>query len=504
MGNYSQAKAEVRDYIFAGTPLIIINSSERLRAERLLRETAVELNIRISFYTEAKQVRSLPNGAEKDIGGELIPFVCESFRKNPHTVFAVGDIRRISDDNIFSREVLDALFLAKENDGTLILVTSDSVWQRIAQFGMITTLSLPDSGERTEQIRAFISRFGGRYPIEWDESDIRMAAALLRGFTEIQIENILCAAVVRDQRLTRDGLYGLTGQKSRLYAAVPCVSQVSVDRNLRVSGLSTLKRWLDIRKKIFFAPDAALEERGLSVPKGILLAGVPGCGKSLSAKMIAREWELPLFRFDIGEVYDKWVGGSEKRMRDALEYLDNVSPCTVWIDEIEKALSVSDSGSDTGKRVLGQFLFWLQESKSRVFLVATANDVSALPAELFRKGRFSETFFIDLPNEHERAEAILQYAKRSLLTDISDNFLEELAHVSEGFSYSDIEYAVKSAAQTALIDGQSALTEELVRESFLSVVPISASDPETVGRIREWGYKRAIPASDHNKEIMHI
>jgi SpoVK/Ycf46/Vps4 family AAA+-type ATPase len=204
---------------------------------------------------------------------------------------------------------------------------------------------------------------------------------------------------------------------------------VYVDRDLKVSGLEALKKWLDSKKTIFFASDDALQERDLTTPKGILLAGVPGCGKSLSAKMVAKEWELPLFRFDIGTVYDKWVGESEKKMKEALQFIDNVSPCVVWVDEIEKALSVSNSGNDTGNRVLGQFLFWLQESKSRVFLVATANDISLLPFELFRKGRFSEIFFIDLPNAAERKAAISQYADKSLHIRFSDIDMKELVNV---------------------------------------------------------------------------
>ena len=242
-----------------------------------------------------------------------------------------------------------------------------------------------------------------------------------------------------------------------------------------------------------------MKERDLTTPKGILLAGVPGCGKSLSAKMVAKEWKLPLFRFDIGTVYDKWVGESEKKMKEALQFIDNVSPCVVWVDEIEKALSVSDSGNDTGKRVLGQFLFWLQESKSRVFLVATANDISLLPFELFRKGRFSEIFFIDLPDASERQAVIAQYAKKSLHVDLSEAHMEELVSISEGFSYSDIEYAIKDVAQLALVDGQSAVTQEAIVSKFNEIVPISQNNPDMVEKVRKWGSERAVAASSKSE-----
>lgn len=496
MGNYNSTKAEIKNYICARTPLIIVDSPERERVERILKEISAELNISISYYTDAKQVCTINGDATKDVDNDPLQFIASSFKKNRNSTFAFGDVKRIGEDNAYSREVLNILYLAKEMNCTLILITADNVWSRLAQFGMMTTLDYPDVEERIKQIEEFVRRFRGRFTIEWDAYDIRMAATLMRGFTEIQIENILSTTLISNHCLNKSHLSDLTGQKSKLYAAVSCIQSVQVDRELSVSGLDALKEWLVSKKSIFFASDAALHERDLSTPKGILLAGVPGCGKSLSAKMVAKEWHLPLFRFDIGSVYDKWVGESEKKMKEALQFIDNVSPCVVWIDEIEKALSVSDSGNDTGKRVLGQFLFWLQESRSRVFLVATANDISLLPFELFRKGRFSEIFFIDLPNGHERKAAIMQYVSRSLHIRLSDGELAELVTASEGFSYSDIEYAIKDVAQLALTEGQSVVTQRTILESFENVVPISKNNPDMVDKIRKWGSERAVAASN--------
>lgn len=495
MGNYSSTKAEICNYIRARTPLIIVDSSERERVERILKEIARELNIHISYYTDDKQVCALNSNVSKDVDSDPLQYIASSFKKNRNSTFAFGDVKRIGEDNVYSREILNILYLAKETNCTLILITADPVWSRLSQFGMLTTLDYPDMEERTSQIQSFIRQYRGRYTIEWKDDDIRMAATLLRGFSEIQIENILSTALVSHSRLGREDLYALTSQKSRLYSAVSSIQMVKVDRKLTVSGLDALKEWLKIKKRIFFASDEDLQLRDLTTPKGILLAGVPGCGKSLSAKMVAKEWELPLFRFDIGTVYDKWVGESEKKMKDALQFIDNVSPCVVWIDEIEKALSVSDTGNDTGKRVLGQFLFWLQESQSRVFLVATANDISALPFELFRKGRFSEIFFIDLPNAKERKAAITQYARQSLHINVIDADMDDLLRITAGFSYSDIEYAIKDVAQLALIQGQSIITKQLLLDTFEKIVPISRNNPDMVEKIRKWGAERAVAAS---------
>ena len=409
MGNYTSTKAEIKNYICARTPLIVVDSPERERVERILKEITAELNINISYYTDAKQVCTMNGDTTKDVDSDPLPFIASSFRKNRNSTFAFGDIKRISEDNVYSREVLNILYLAKEMNCTLILITADPVWSRLAQFGMLTSLDYPDVEERVSQIEAFVERFNGRFNIDWDSYDIRMAATLMRGFSEIQIDNILSATLISNHSLNKSHLAALTEQKSKLYASVSCIQSVRVDYDLSVSGLDALKKWLELKKSIFFASDAALTERDLNTPKGILLAGVPGCGKSLSAKMVAKEWNLPLFRFDIGSVYDKWVGESEKKMKESLQFIDNVSPCVVWIDEIEKSLSVSDSGNDIGKRVLGQFLFWLQESRSRVFLVATANDVSLLPFELFRKGRFSEIFLHNYTSVFSFMQALFYY-----------------------------------------------------------------------------------------------
>jgi len=495
MGNYNTTKAEIKNYICARTPLIVVDSPERERVERILKEIAVELNICISYYTDAKQVCTINGEVTKDVDNDPLQYIASSFKKNRNSTFAFGDVKRIGEDNAYSREVLNILYLAKEMNCTLILITADTVWSRLAQFGMLTTLDYPDVEERISQIDEFIRRFRGRFTIEWDEYDIRMAATLMRGFTEIQIENILSTTLISNHSLNKSHLSELTGQKSKLYGAVSCIQSVKIDRDLSVSGLDSLKEWLLQKKCVFFASDAALKERDLNTPKGILLAGVPGCGKSLSAKMVAKEWNLPLFRFDIGAVYDKWVGESEKKMKESLQFLDNVSPCVVWIDEIEKALSVSDSGNDTGKRVLGQFLFWLQESRSRVFLVATANDISLLPFELFRKGRFSEIFFIDLPNADERKAAIKQYVSRSLHIHLSDHDLDELVLATDGFSYSDIEYAIKDVAQLTLTKGCSIITYQTILDSLMGVLPISKNNPDMVEKIRKWGLDRAVAAS---------
>lgn len=498
MSNYLETKEEIKNYIFARTPLIVIDSSERERVERLLSSIGSEMGIEMYYYTDSKQVTQLGSDSTTIIDAENDPlqYISTVFKKKRKATFVYGDVKKISEDTIYTREIINLLYLAKESDSTLILITPDNVFQRITQFGMISKLDFPDLEERRDQIRRFVEMYKGRFPVKWNEDEILRAATLLRGFSEIQIENILSNEIVSSKGLFSENIFKLTSQKSKLYTTVSSIQQVKVDRNMCVSGLENLKKWLDEKRQIFFASDIELDKYGLESPKGILLAGVPGCGKSFSAKMVAKEWELPLFRFDIGSIYDKWMGESERKMKAALEFIDNVSPCILWVDEIEKALAASDGGNDTSQRILGQFLFWLQESRSRVFLVATANDISKLPSELFRKGRFSEVFFVDLPTEEERQLAIKQYTDKCLHINFKEEQLNELVKLSEGFSFSEIEYAIKEVAQLMFIYGQNHINMNVIRDRFKTVIPIEKSNPEKVEKIRSWGAERAVPA--HN------
>ncbi len=498
MGNYITTKMELKNYLIARVPLVIIDSSERERVERMLRELSKELSVEIEYYTDTRQVEFFGRESRKvDVDSDFIQFVTDEFKKKRGVIFAVGDVRKIGEDCLYTRELLGALYLALESDSTIVLITPDSVWQRIVQFGMLVQLGFPDASERVGQINDFIRRYSSRYTINLKFSDVEVAATLLRGFSEIQIENILSYTLVTNGELGKKQLSQLTKQKGRLYSNVSVIEEVNIPSDLCVSGLENLKLWLRNRKTIFFSTDELLASRGLKAPKGILLVGVSGCGKSLSAKMVAREWQLPLYRFDIGTVYDKWVGESERKMKQALQYINNVTPCIVWVDEIEKVLSVVDNNNDVGRRVLGQFLFWLQESSDRVFLVATANDVRLLPPELFRKGRFSQTFFVDLPNKGERKEAILQYSKQSLRWEPTESELLEFVEQTKDFTYADIEYSVKSLAQKVLLYGEGVIGKQNLVKEFTSIIPFATAYPEQVEEIRVWGSKRAISASNN-------
>lgn len=226
------------------------------------------------------------------------------------------------------------------------------------------------------------------------------------------------------------------------------------------------------------------------------MVGVPGCGKSLSAKFIAASWNLPLYRLDFASIQGMYVGQSENRLKDAFASADNAAPCVLWIDEIEKGLAANaNDSSGVTTRMIGQFLFWLQEGMAKVFVVATANDVSKLPPELLRKGRFDELFFVDLPGDGERRDIINLYIKKNLLPKPSAAILDRLVEISSGFAGSDLEGAVRDIAIQAVIHGDQAVNDDLFEKCFRNIVPLSKTSPERIEAIRGWGRERAVPAS---------
>jgi len=260
-----------------------------------------------------------------------------------------------------------------------------------------------------------------------------------------------------------------------------------------IAGLGRLRDWIGKRKSAL-TPEG--QKFGLVSPKGILITGVQGCGKSLAAKAIAGEWGFELARLDAGALYDKFVGESEKRLRKALELAQKMAPLVLWIDEIEKAFASAGSSGDAdaglSQRLLATLLTWMQDRESGVFLAATSNNISALPPEMLRKGRFDEIFFVDLPNAATRAALFALHLKKRG-RDAASFDLEKLAAASEGFSGAEVEAAIASGLFAAFAAKQQLNTEILLAE-LKSTQPLSVTRAEDIAAIREWARTRAVPA----------
>jgi hypothetical protein len=258
-----------------------------------------------------------------------------------------------------------------------------------------------------------------------------------------------------------------------------------------VAGMVALKRWLRLRREPFLQRDA----QGLPAPRGVLLLGVQGAGKSLAAKAIAASWQVPLFRMDFGALYDKWQGESERKLREALRVADAMQPCVLWMDEIEKGLAGGDGAGDgtgAGKRMLATLLTWMAERKSSVFLAATANDIEALPPELMRKGRFDEIFFVDLPGEPVRAGIFSIHMKKHRIA-CDDHALARLVVASAGFSGAEIEAAIVGARYEAHGSGR-APEAAMVAAELARTRPLSVTRAEAIGALRAWAAERTVGA----------
>ncbi len=329
--------------------------------------------------------------------------------------------------------------------------------------------------------------------INAQDKDLLLEAAL--GLTLDEADNAFTAAMLDDQVLCASDIHRILAEKQLIIRKSGTLDFVPPEESMEsLGGLSNLKEWLRKRRRSF---SAEAREFGLPQPKGLLLTGVQGCGKSLSAKAIAQDWQLPLLRLDVGKVFGGLIGSSEENMRRAIKLAEAISPCVLWVDEIEKGFSgmqgsgASDGG--TSMRVFGTFITWLQEKRSNVFVVATANQIESLPPELLRKGRFDEIFFIDLPTTPERQSIFgIHLAKRRRDPRLFD--LSSLARESEGFSGAEIEQVIVAGLFEAF-DGGVELNMGHVLAAIRETVPLSVTMKEGVARIRNWASTRAVGAS---------
>ena len=317
--------------------------------------------------------------------------------------------------------------------------------------------------------------------------------ANLQGLTLAEAERLLTRAIVEDGNLGADDVMRVAEAKRDLVERDGLLEYCPIAESLDgIAGLTRLKEWLEKRRMFMNDPQRAAQF-GLEFPRGMLLVGVPGCGKSLCAKAVASAWGLPLVRLDPGALYTKYMGETEQNLRKVIASAVRFAPMVLWIDEIEKAFAAGGDGDGgTSQRVLGTFLSWLQERQGDVFVVATANDVQRLPPELLRKGRFDETFFVDLPDEAARAVIFgIHLRKRKQAPDRFD--LPLLARESDGYSGSELEQVVVSALYTAYA-ASTPLTNGLLLEELRQTPPIVSTAREKIALLRTWAAGRTVPA----------
>lgn len=362
----------------------------------------------------------------------------------------------------------------------------------------LTVLHLPlpnaaDLSTLLDNIIHDIRRFP-QIKIDLDDSGRDRLLQAARGLTLHEAENVFARILVRKERLTADELPDVLEEKRQLVRKNGLLEYYDSRETFSdLGGLASLKNWLQ-KRALAFTP--AARDFGLSTPRGVLLIGVQGCGKSLSAKAVASLWQVPLLRFDIGKMFGSFVGSSEDNIRRAIQVAESVAPAILWVDEIDKAFagsSNSSGDSGTSARVLGTFLTWLAEKSAPVFVMATANDISHLPPELLRKGRLDEIFFVDLPGPAEREDIFAIHLRRRG-RDPESFPLPELAATADGFSGAEIEEAINSALYEAFYE-QLPLTDNHLFSALRNSVPLSRTMEEPLRHLRTWSHGRARPAA---------
>ena len=497
MSRSGRSAAEIEHLVRARYPLIYVVSWEEGRVEDALQEIAQRRSKRLILWSVTEGMVGMKGSAPAELRDPLkaLEWIMES---KDDAIVAMRDFHPFLGDPTIVRRLRDlARHLKKTYKNIVIVSPLLKVPPELEKEINVVHFEMPDA-EDLEQILDKVVRSVPRESETWaavdrlgvDEREAVVEAAL--GLTADEAENAFSKCLVKARRFDIDVILAEKEQiirKSRVLEFHRAAEQFS-----DIGGLDQLKEWLRKRQAAF---TRQARDFGLPESKGILLIGVPGCGKSLTAKAVSSLWKLPLLRLDMGRVFEGLVGSSEDNARQAIRLAEAIAPSILWIDELEKGFSgiQSSTFSDAGTtaRVFGTFVTWLQEKTSPVFVISTANNIAALPPELLRKGRFDEIFFVDLPKKPEREE-IFAIHIRKRRRDPAQFDLDKLAAAAEGFSGSEIEQAVISALFDAF-DARQELTTQGILASVEETVTLAQTMEEEINALREWAIARARLAS---------
>lgn len=414
-------------------------------------------------------------------------------------VFILKDFHRHMDDPVVVRRLRDVGQKFSTNRRTVIITAPEiTVPAELTTLVEYFDLPLPDRDRLHDIIHDTYTRLSKTYTLklQLDSAGVDAMSANLRGLTEEEAERAISQALVTRYALCPETITDVLEAKKQLLRHSGMLEFIETSANMSaVGGLENLKHWLEQRRGAW---EDSAQDFGLEPPHGVVILGVQGCGKSLCARAVAGEWKLPLVKFDTSAVYDKYIGETEKRIRKVFQVAEGLAPCVLWIDELEKVFAGSgpDSASaDAGvsSRLLASFLSWMQDRKSPVFVAATCNNVTVLPPELIRKGRFDELFFVDLPNQAERRQIFsIQLARRK--RNPADFDLDKVSAAARGYSGAEIDAAVQGALYAAYSEKKPLSTESL-GAALAQTVPLSTTRAEEITALRDWARTRAVPAS---------
>ena len=414
-------------------------------------------------------------------------------REEGAQLYVLCDMHPFLDDPKIIRYLKDLALSASDKKQKIVLLShAIDVPPELRRLSVKASISLPGKAEILSIVREEARRWqekNQRLKIKTDSATLEKLVSNLLGLSHQDVRSLAYGAIADDGAITESDLPVLAQAK---FALMDMEGVLHFDYSTQhlgdVAGFDNLKRWLSSREA---AMSGLGEDSMLDPLKGLLLFGVQGGGKSLAAKAIAGMWSLPLLRLDMAALFNKYIGETEKNLREALKLADLMSPCVLWVDEIEKGLA-QDQDNATGKRILGTLLTWMSERKTKVFLVATSNDISELPPELLRKGRFDEIFFVDLPDANTRKSVFdIHLAKRGLHDVVLD--IPKLQSLSEGFTGAEIEQAVVSAMYSAAAEGRE-VDQGALAAALQQTQPLSVLHYEQIQSLRNWASERAVKA----------
>lgn len=483
---------DLRLIIESRIPIIVIESWEEKRALALLSKMGIQLNLAVYAWsaTEGIQRADFENTAKLPHTSSPEAALRHIRSLNEPGLFALCDFHPYLDGEPLNIRLIKEIAMSAEDSGQRLVFISHalSIPAEFKRFTARFSLSMPEDRKLLAAVHREAQEFAkekGR-KVRTDRDALNKLVSNLRGLPLEDARKLARGAIFHDGAITHSDIHSVNKAKFELLDMDGVLSfEYDTESFANVGGLGRLRDWLGKREKAF-------QTLGEDSPKGIMLVGVQGGGKSLAAKAVAGLWGLPLLRMDMGAMFNKFFGESERNVRDALKLAETMAPCVLWIDEIEKGIGSDDHDGGTSRRVLGTLLTWMAEQRKAVFLVATANDIQRLPPELIRKGRLDEIFFVDLPSEAVRGNIFrIHLGKREHKPASFD--LSSLAQATEGFTGAEIEQAVVSAGYTARARDEQLCTAHIIGE-IANTVPLSITMSEQLAALRQWCQDRAAPA----------
>ena len=487
---------ELRLLVNSHHPIIAVETPEEERLEQLLLDVAAELAVPLYTWSVTSGLAKAP-GAPIYNTDSPEQAVANIALIQGDAIFLLKDFARYCDNDRVCRRLRElAEKFRAERRSIVITAAALQLPPDLHGDSVPFELGLPTADELLQGVKNVLGEMNRtqQIPIALDITGIAQLAQNLVGLPQEEAMRALRMCILARRRIDTGLLDAALDAKRDALRSDGLLETVRRDASFAdVAGLKRLRDWIAKRKSAL-TPEG--RRFGLEPPKGILITGVQGCGKSLAARSVAGEWGYEMARLDAGALYDKFIGESEKKLQKALELAQKLAPMVLWIDEIEKAFASAGSSSDAdaglSQRLLATLLTWMQDRESGVFLAATSNNISALPPEMLRKGRFDEIFFVDLPSAEVRnALFALHLKKRG--RDVASFDLARLAAVSEGFSGAEIEQAIVSGLYTAFAQKQQLSTEILIGE-IRGTQPLSVTRAEDIQAIRNWAKNRAVPA----------